>query len=607
MTGFDEGGTLLGGRYLLGDLLGVGGSASVFEADDLRSPEALRGASPERVAVKVLHPHLSAHEGACEAFLREARAAQSLDHPGIAAVHASGAEDIGGIRTAWIALDLVTGGSLADRVARTGPMGVAEAAAVLDGVLGALGAAHRAGLVHRDVSPANVLLQQVDPDEPLRAEQVRVVDLGLADATGSTAVGADLLRTPAGGAADPGERGVIGNAHYMSPEQAQGRPVRAAGDLYQAGALLYFLLTGRPPYPLPSADQVLQAHVSAPQPVPSALEPGARVLDRVVVHAMAKTPARRYRDAEEFRAAVRAAVGPDRAETRAPGQRPATRDLDPSGAVSSEGAAGQEVRATQVLRGATRPGEPVGADLDYLDPVGPPATSPVTAGPPSPAGGAVLGVAVAAVLGIALWGALTAAADPGAPSPQISTSTSAAADPAPTTEAPVVPPSVPSPATTTDAEPTPTTDPVRITVPTLYGTLSDSLQALRDAGLQLGAVTRADSAEAADKVLGQAPAAGEAVDAGSTVEVTLASGFNAVPEVTGTTVANATASLQDAGFTVAVSGPAPGVDASGTDLIVGTRPVGGSRLRVGATVTLVVAAAVPTPSPDPSPVLGDGA
>lgn len=580
---------LLGGRYRLGELLGVGGSASVYAAEDVEEPDP--AGSPRRAAVKILHPHLSAAPEAREAFLREARAVQGVQHPNIAEVYASGVHEAGGVLLAWIALELVAGGSVADRVARRGPMGPGEAAAVLDGVLSALGAAHALGLVHRDVSPANVLLTA--PAGPVRAEQVRLVDFGLADATGQAALGTDVLRAvPLAGAAS---RGVIGSADYMSPEQAQGRPVRAPGDLYQVGALGYFLLTGRPPYPRDTPAQVLAAHVSAPPPVPSALVPGARALDRVVTRAMAKAAARRYRDATEFRAALAAVVD----------------------ALDVAGADGEPVPVAPTGESAPGPTRVLGpggpSDLGYLEPDGPAAAG----GPPVRSSAAASGMAgalaVVVVLAVAVWGVVSASAGTG---PSGSPSMSVAASTAPSepagapsagdgsaTAASTAPSAEPS--SQESAPPVPPA-PTSVPVPTLSGTLEDAELTLRAAGLVLGDVTRTGSPESLDRVLEQAPAPGQDVATGAAVDVTVASGANTVPPVGGLALAAATAALHSAGFTVVSDRTDPTVGPTST--VSGTQPAAGAILRVGTPVTVILDDPDPSPgpSPDPSSSAGPG-
>ncbi len=580
-------GTLLGDRYRLGELLGVGGSASVFAADDL-GPGAEGASEGTRVAVKILHPHLCADEASRQAFLREARQFAGLRHPNIAAVHGYGLHEAGGVTMAWIALELVDGPSLAELVADAGPLPVGQAAAVLDGLLAGLQLAHSAGTVHRDISPANVLLRRgTEAQAPVSADQVRLVDFGLAGLAGTAATGRDVLRTEqeggTGGGAAAGSsarevEGVIGNAHYMSPEQALGEPVRASGDVYQCGAVLYFLLTGRPPYPRTSAANVLEAHVSAPPPVPSVLAPSARALDAVVTRAMTKEASNRYRDAAEFRLALRAAL--------------AVADRPRPGALPPQAAPGEAV-ATRIHPSA-RP-----AALHYLTPTPaqggrPPAREPSLQQTATASGIAAL-LTVVAIAGLAVWGVVSASAEPG--SVASVTSTPMSSQP---TEAAVPPPSTPA------AEPGAPTGPAgvappsastaaTVAVPTLHGSLGDAETALRAAGLTLGAANRAESAEEADRLLAQSPQPGEVVAVGSVVDVTVASGTNSVPAVQGASVGAAVALLESAGFRVDPVG-----SSSPSATVLGTQPGQGAVLRVGVTVALLLAdppSSTPTPAP----------
>ncbi|WP_129783828.1 protein kinase domain-containing protein [Promicromonospora panici] len=620
-------GSLFGGCYLLGDLLGVGGTASVFAAEDVG---AGLGEAGRPVALKILHPHLSADAASRDAFLAEARAAQELHHPNIAAVHGSGVQEVAGVALAWIALDLVDGGSVGERVDAAGPLPPAEAAAVLDGVLAALVVAHEVRLVHRDVSPANVMLQGVGPDEALRAEHVRLVDFGLADAAGRTAVGQDVLRAgedvlragpgpdgsavtvvldaaqvgiartrAAGSAAARGTRDaatVVGNPQFMSPEQAQGRPVRVAGDVYQAGALLYYLLTGRPPFPRDTDAQVLDAHVSAPPPVPSALVPGARAFDRVVTRAMHKTPVRRFRDAAEMRAALTEATThrPDPPEPLSAGFSP---DQEPT---SGRESGTQRTGGLEYLTPAEVEPELVGARRNGV-------------------AGAWAVVAGLVVAGLAGWAAIAAPGLPdGGASPSPSASASASPTPTPSrTASPSPSPSAssdPSPSTTPSgtgapslsATPTPSetgsapavppSGSERVSVPVLTGTLGEAQDALRDVGLVLGDVTRVDSPEPVDTVLGQRPVATRTVREGTEVDVTVASGRNAVPTVAGMALGAAVAELESAGFEPVLEDP----NAPPTLPTSGTTPRAGTVLRLGVSVTVLVGEPEPTPSASPS-------
>lgn len=603
----EDAGTLFGDRFQLGDLLGVGATASVYEAR-----EATGGA---RVAVKVLHPHLSADDRARGAFLREARATQQVQHPNVAAVRATGLHEAGGVTLAWIALELVAGGSLADRVTVAGPMGPFEAAAVLDGVLAALEAAHAVGLVHRDVSPGNVLLARPAGAGPVQSVDVRLTDFGLADETGRVARGCDVLRIDGaeqiggpggtgGVGVDPGA-GVIGSVHYMSPEQAQGKPARAAGDLYQVGALGYFLLTGQPPYPRRTSADVLAAHVSAPPPVPSALVAAAGPLDRVITHAMAKVPVRRFRDAAEFRAALADAL----AAAPTPVPRPAQGSADepgPAPMVLGAGGAGPDASAPTDPGGRTRVLTP-GSEryLGYLEPAG--RTGPGgSAGPVGPAAGPtgrpatspssiVAGLAVAAVVVATVWGMLAATADPG-PVASASPSPSTTVGATPTVTATVEP---------TDRLSSEPTDPpeavaeaVTVAVPVLDGTLADAANALGQVGLALGTVTRVWSPRAADLVMRQRPAARDQVQVGSSVDLTVTAGLNQIPVVAGLSAAAAADALRSAGFVT----EDPGESADATTRVRGTTPAAGTAQPVGSTVTLLIAAAAsPTPTQERTP------
>ena len=288
---------LIAGRFRIVGLLGSGGSASVFEARDFEIDRT--------VALKILHPHLSMTEEMRRGFLLEAAVAENITHPNIAMVLASGVHGTDGDSFAWIALELAPGVSLAERVGLAGALEVDDALTVADGVLSALEAAHALGMVHRDISPANVMVDY-PATGALRPANVRLVDFGLADAIGRSTAASDVVRSER---ADTVRNGILGSVNYMSPEQAMGRPVGERGDLYQAGATLYFALTGLPPYRRNSPEAVMRAHLEAPPPVPSVLAPGIPgAVDRIVVMAMSTDEIGRYASATEMRRAVRDAV-----------------------------------------------------------------------------------------------------------------------------------------------------------------------------------------------------------------------------------------------------------------------------------------------------------
>lgn len=568
------GASLFAERYVLGELLGVGGSASVFMAHDAR-PEP---GEPSVVALKLLHPHLAHEESARQAFLREAQRAATLADPHIPRIRGAGVVDAGGVMQPWIALDLVAGPTLRDRVRESGPLPPTVAAAVVTGILAALSAAHAAGVVHRDLSPQNIMLAVID-EEPLTESCVRVLDFGLADITGHTTVGRDILLADAGSGDGGARAGIVGNAHYMSPEQAEGKPVRAPSDLYQAGALLYFALTGKPPFPRATVTDVLQAHVSAPPPVPSALVPAARPFDRIVTRAMTKTPARRFRDPAEFRDALAdavAAIAPTPAGS-------ASDDGVDSASVVASAPPEDEQDATRVTRVLSPARGGLGVPAALVGPAEP--AAPARYAPSPASSGAVAIVVTAALLvGAGMWAGLSGAAR--------------------TTAEPVFSPTAettpPTPEPTVAADPTPLETPAPVVVesvlvPALAGTLADAERMLQAVGLTLGEVTRVDSPWDADTVLRHEPQAGASVPQGSAVTVTVASGQNLVPSVVGLEVATARLRSREAGFALAASDETLG------GAVRAQTPAAGSLAPVGSEIVVTVTPRTPTPTPTPTP------
>jgi len=539
---------LVAGRYRLGGLLGSGGSASVFVATDAETGTT--------VALKLLHPHLSGDVAARENLIREARAAGSVRHTNLVAVLDAGVDESGPEPVAWIALELAPGTSLAEHVDATGPLAVAETLAVARGVALALGAAHAAGLVHRDISPANIMVEPVD-DAPLVPARVRVVDFGLADAAGRTSSD----RAP--GAPSPT---VEGNANFMSPEQAVGADVDGRGDLYQLGAVLYFALTGRPPFPRGSAAETMRAHVSAPPPVASVLRRDVpRAVDRLVVTAMLKDPADRFQTAAELLAAV---AGVDGAAKSAGAEDPRTRVLP----------AADETTRVAAVRARPEGAAPSAATVAV-------ATAVETSDPPRRAAADAswawrLCLALAVVGALIAWIASSATSTPRSeagppPSPSASAVTAA-----PPPRAPAAAGLVPVPGV-------------------VDGSLADARAALEAAGLAVGTVTEAASPSAAGWVTASAPAAGIGVRAGSVVDLVVASGSNLVPAVAGLQRDAAFAAVQQAGFAVLVTSVDDASAARGT--VVATSPAGGEQLGLGKPVTIAVAAGpAPTASATPT-------
>jgi serine/threonine protein kinase len=262
----------LAGEYSIDRELGRGGMGVVYLAREVRL------ARP--VAIKILPPALAERAELREAFLREAQTAAALTHPNIVPVYAVG--ERGGF--VYMVMAFVEGTTLGERIRARGPLLPGQAARVLREVAWALAYAHGAGIVHRDVSAENILLER-------GSERALVTDFGIASATHASALTADGR--------------VMGNAHYVSPEQAAGEPVDARSDLYSLGAVGYYALTGRLPFDGATAAEVVNQHLTATAPaitsVASSVPPR---LAAAVERCLHKLPIRRYRNAESFAEAI---------------------------------------------------------------------------------------------------------------------------------------------------------------------------------------------------------------------------------------------------------------------------------------------------------------
>src|SRR3954447_24562747 len=272
-----EPGALVAG-YQIESVVGRGGMGVVYRARELDLDRV--------VAVKVIAPELLEDADIRARFLREARAAASIEHPNVIPVHAAGERD----GVAYLVMRFVEGDDLRTLVRRDGPPSASHAADVIGDIGEALDAIHRAGLVHRDVKPANVLVD--------RRGHVYLSDFGLAKQVlshaGSTATASGQW---------------VGTLDYIAPEQIRGGAVDARADVYALGGLLHFLLTGHVPFERDADEAKLWAQLSDPPPVPSEQRPELpRALDAVVARAMAKLPEDRCLSAGDLGRAVRAAV-----------------------------------------------------------------------------------------------------------------------------------------------------------------------------------------------------------------------------------------------------------------------------------------------------------
>jgi hypothetical protein len=292
--------------YRLEAQLGAGGMAVVFRARDERLGRP--------VALKILAPALAADPAFRRRFIAESRAAAVVDDPHIIPVFEAG--ESGGVL--FIAMRFVAGGDLRGLLDREGPLPPGRAAGFISPVASALDAAHRAGLVHRDVKPANILVD-ADADRP---DHVYLSDFGVSKGAVSS-----VSLTGAGH--------FLGTPDYSAPEQIQGWAVDGRVDQYALACVAFQLLTGTAPFERDQGMAVLLAHLSEPPPSVCSRRPGLPVAaDQVLARAMAKVPEKRYGSCREFADALRDALGVmpyAYARSAAAGHPPAQADAPRSG------------------------------------------------------------------------------------------------------------------------------------------------------------------------------------------------------------------------------------------------------------------------------------
>ena len=256
---------LLGNRYKLGEMIGTGGMADVYVAEDTRLAR--------QVAVKVLRSDLARDPSFVARFRKEALAAAALNHPGIVAVYDSGEEP-----APYIVMELISGHTLRDVIHKGEPIPLKRALEIGEGVLAALEYSHQAGIVHRDIKPANIMITDHG--------DVKVMDFGIARALAD--LGATLTST----------WNVVGTAQYLSPEQALGEVADLRSDIYSTGCLLYEVLTGKPPFTGETPVSIAYQHVSGQLVAPSVLVPELPAgIDTLLSVALAKNPDDRYQSA----------------------------------------------------------------------------------------------------------------------------------------------------------------------------------------------------------------------------------------------------------------------------------------------------------------------
>ncbi len=340
LTGLGPGSLVAG--YVLERLVGVGGTAAVFRARDERLGRV--------VALKLL----TGDERVRRRFTREARAVAAVDHPHIIPIYEAG--EAGGVL--FIAMRFVAGDDLRVVVGREGSLRPRRAAAFISPVASALDAAHGAGLVHRDVKPANMLVD-VGPGRP---EHVYLSDFGLArgiSSTGGPTVAGQFLGTP----------------DYAAPEQASGRPVDGRADQYALACVAYTLLSGSLPFKREEPMAVLYAHLSVPPPRVTSVRPDLPpATDQVLARALAKAPGDRYSSCGAFADALREALGLEPYDSSGPARPPAqARGTTPAGPdrerTRTAVAAGAAARGAVVSAGAV-PATPAAATVPLTVPAG---------------------------------------------------------------------------------------------------------------------------------------------------------------------------------------------------------------------------------------------
>jgi serine/threonine-protein kinase len=275
-------GKLIANRYLVGEVLGVGGVCTVYRGEDLRKQQD--------VAIKVLPADKAQVKEFAARFQREVTTAKRIDHPNVAAVVDNGELPGGGL---FLVMELLKG-KLLSNVLGDGRLPMQRALVIARQMLVGLSRAHELGVVHRDVKPDNVMLIDVGS-----LETVKLFDFGIA----SNDRAAMKLTVP--GTA-------FGTPEYIAPEQAMGLEVDPRADLYGVGVVLFEMLCGRLPFVCKDDIAYLRAHIKEPAPRPSQVAPDAKLpaaLDALVVRVLDKDPEKRFKDAAEMIAAIDVVAG----------------------------------------------------------------------------------------------------------------------------------------------------------------------------------------------------------------------------------------------------------------------------------------------------------
>ncbi|MBF6214151.1 Stk1 family PASTA domain-containing Ser/Thr kinase [Nocardia puris] len=553
----------LSSRYELGEIIGFGGMSEVHKARDVRLSRD--------VAIKVLRADLARDPTFYLRFKREAQNAAALNHPAIVAVYDTGEAEVDGGPLPYIVMEYVEGETLRDIVRGKGPLAPRRAMEIIADVCAALDFSHKAGIVHRDMKPANIMIN--------RAGAVKVMDFGIARAIADAAN--PMTQTAA----------VIGTAQYLSPEQARGESVDARSDVYSVGCVLFEILTGEPPFTGDSPVAVAYQHVREDPRLPSHVHSGVpRELDSVVLKAMSKNPANRYQTAAEMRADLIRVLG---------GQKPA------APMVMTD-----EDRTT--VFGSEEPGPRTFRTVETSDDTA--EQEPAESENPRRTLYLAFGAAAAVLVVFALFWVLIG---PGSKPEQIAVpdlsnmpaqqaqdelerldfSVAIQQKPDGKVANGNVIATQPLGGSRIDKGATVTlqvsTGPAQVQVPKLDGlTVQQAEQELNAVGLRMdpNVVRRESSAADVDKVIGTEPGAGARVDVDQAIVVSVGSGPEkvSVPRLVGQDISVAEPNLVDsAGFQIVIEEVA---SSRPKGEVIATNPAGGTRADRGSTVTVQVSA-----------------
>jgi hypothetical protein len=589
---------VVGGRYRLGEVIGYGGMAEVHRGIDTRLGRT--------VAIKLLRASLASDSTFQARFRAEAQSAAALNHPNVISVYdfGDGASSVGPIAgLPYIVMEFVEGRTLREIVRQDRRLLPERALEIVADILSALGYSHRMGIIHRDIKPANVMLTP--------RGDVKVMDFGIARAVADTS--SSMTQTSA----------VIGTAQYLSPEQARGLTADARSDLYSTGCVLYELLTGRPPFIGGSPVALALAHVRETAVPPDVVDPSVpAAASAVTMMALTKDPADRYASAADMRADVERALRGEPvhaprvgAAAVADDERTEVFDPRPSGR-GGAAAAGAAFGAGGLLGaaaesgagGAPRAGESAAEETGWSVPAvsGPPGGGSARRLPVGDDSGPsadrrrrtelsiLLVVVVLLVLAGLAFGFYRLSVGDSTPTPTPSPSASPSASvssPSPSASVSSASPSPSSPSPSASVS-----SPASVTVPAnLDGQQLGAVeQTLSNLGLNPVALGGVRSSEPANTVISTDPGPGAVVAKGHNVVIQYANGTTLVPDVLGFSLANATSSLEAAGFTVT---PMPSGTGDGT--VSRTSPSGGQTVTQGSTVAVfytTAASASPSPS-----------